>query len=87
MSKLLFLSSEELRQFYLNQGYFAIYDCTTEYGEVEIEHYSLMKSRETISRECVASQIISLNDDAVLTILDHFLKSGTVYIHPNHFTI
>lgn len=87
MSKLHFLSSEELRQFYLNQGYFAIYDCSTEYGDVEIEHYSLIKSRENISQECVASEIISLNDDDVLTILDRFLKTGTVNIYPNHFTI
>lgn len=87
MTTLVFNSAEELRNFYLQQGYFALYDCSTEYGDVEIEHYSLMKSGEHVSPDCEAHQIIHLNDEAVLIILERFLKTGTVRIHPNHFTI
>lgn len=87
MEKLNFSSAAALRQFYLEHGYFAIYDCTTEIGDLEITHYSLLKSGETISPECLATGIMNLEDDSVLNLLDRFLKTGTVRIHPSIFQI
>jgi hypothetical protein len=87
MERLQFNTGDELRNFYLTQGYFALYDCSTEYGELEIEHYSLLKSGEDVSDGCEAHHIINLQDKSVLVILERFLKTGSVRIHPNNFTI
>jgi hypothetical protein len=87
MYKLNFTTAHQLKNFYLEHGFFALYDCSTEFGEVEIEHYSLLKSGEPISEDCQASHIIHLEDDAVLNILNRFLKTGTIRIHPNIFTV
>ena len=87
MEKLKFTSAEQLRQFYFDHGYYAVYDCSTEYGEVEIDHYSLLKSGEPVSPDCHATSITDLKDDAALNILNRFLKTGTVRIHPNIFTV
>jgi hypothetical protein len=87
MENLVFKSADYLREFYFDQGFFALYDCSTEIGDVEIEHYSLLKSGQSISPDCVASSIIQLEDDLALDILERFLKTGRVRIHPNHFSI
>lgn len=87
MNKLHFTSAPKLRDFYLEHGFFALYDCSTEFGDVEIDHYSLLKSGEPVSTDCQATRITHLEDDAVLNILERFLKTGTVRIHPNNFTV
>jgi hypothetical protein len=87
MNKLHFPSAPKLRDFYLEHGFFALYDCSTEYGDVEIDHYSLLKSGEPVSEDCQATRITNLEDDVALNILDRFLKTGTVRIHPNNFTV
>jgi hypothetical protein len=87
MESLVFNSADHLREFYFDQGFFALYDCTTEIGDIEIEHYSLLKSGQSVSPDCVASSIIQLEDDLALNILERFLKTGQVRVHPNHFTI
>jgi|1048.fasta_scaffold74925_2 hypothetical protein len=87
MNKLHFTSATKLRDFYLEHGFFALYDCSTEIGDIEIEHYSLLKSGQSVSPDCMASSIIQLEDDLALNILERFLKTGRVLVHPNHFTI
>lgn len=87
MQKLNFKTANQLRDFYLEHGFFAIYDCTTEYGDVDIEHYSLLRSGEGFSPDCFAHNVIDLIEDKSLHILDLFLKTGTVKIHPNIFSI
>jgi hypothetical protein len=87
MNKLHFTSATKLRDFYLEHGFFALYDCSTEFGDVEIDHYSLLRSGESVSADCQATRISYLEDDAVLNILERFLKTGTVRIHPNNFTV
>jgi len=87
MEKLTFLSASQLRDFYLEQGFFALYDCSTEYGETPIEHYSLLRSGDGISPQCFAHDVVNLRDEAALLILERFLKTGTVKIHPSTFLI
>ncbi len=87
MQKLRFTSAQQLRQFYKDHGFFAIYDCSTEFGEVDIDHYSLLSGGDNIALGCEASKIISLDDEGSITILDRFLKTGSVKIHPNIFSI
>jgi hypothetical protein len=87
MQKLRFKSANQLLQFYKEHGYFAIYDCSTEYSDMEIDHYSLLAVGDPISLGCEANRIIPLEDESVLIILDRFLKTGTVKIHPNIFSV
>ncbi|MEK0414541.1 MAG: hypothetical protein RL070_2029 [Bacteroidota bacterium] len=87
MHKLKFTTAEHLRDFYLEQGFFALYDCSVEYGDVEIQHYSLLRSGEKISPDCLGQNIIDMLEEDVNIILEKFLKTGTVRIHPNNFYI
>ena len=87
MKKLTFKTAEQLRDFYLEQGYFAIYDCITEYGDIIIDHYSLLQSGEGVTPDCYANKIIDLLDERALDILERFLKCGNVKIHPSIFSI
>lgn len=87
MEKLSFKTPEELREFYLSQGFFAIYYCTSEAGEMEIEHFGLLKSGDTISNECFGSHILSLMDEHVLQILSKFLHTAQIVVHPRIFEI
>lgn len=87
MDKLHFPSALQLRDFYLEQGFFALYDCVVEHSDPPIEHYSLLRSGDGISPQCFAHEVINLCDEAALLILDRFLNCGTVKIHPNIFSI
>jgi hypothetical protein len=87
MNHLNFDSEEQLKQFYLQQGYFALHYCDTIPGEVEVDHYNLLKSGEQTALDCLSSNIISLNDEMALVIMRRFLHTGQVIIHPRHFTI
>jgi hypothetical protein len=87
MENLKFASEQDLKHFYLAQGYFAIHYCDTFPGETEIDHYNLLKSGELIAPDCLDSNIISLDDEMALLIIRRFLYTGQVIIHPRHFTI
>lgn len=87
MDKLNFSSALQLRDFYLEQGFFALYDCVIEESEPPIEHYSLLRSGDGISPQCFAHDVINLNSEVALVILEKFLKTGLVKIHPSAFLI
>lgn len=87
MTQLVFNTAEKLRAFYLEQGFFAIYDCSVESGEKEVHHYALLKPNEGISPGCHGLSILELNDDNALHIINEFLKTGNVQIHPKAFTL
>lgn len=88
MIKLEFKDGQELSSFLTSQGFFAIYYCTNESGQdLDVDHYGLLKDGEAPSEECPANLIFKLLEDHAILILEKYLKTGTVKIFPNIFTI
>ena len=88
MIPLEFKDGQELSMFLTSQGFFAIYYCTTESREdLEIDYYGLIKNGESPTEDCVNNMIFELSESEAVYILDRYLKTGTVKIYPNVFTI
>ena len=88
MIKLEFKDGQELSSFLTSHGFFAIYYCTNESGQdLEVDHYGLLKDGEASSEECLANLIFKLSEEQAIIILEKYLKTGSVKIFPNVFTI
>jgi hypothetical protein len=87
MENLKFSSPEELLGFYFSQGYFALHYCENESGEIDISHYVLLRSGEQIGPECLKGEIYDLNDPYTLELIQRFLQTGQVIIHPRKFKL
>lgn len=88
MTKLRFKDGQELSSFLTSHGFFAIYYCTNESGhDLDVDHYGLLKDGEAPSEECPANLIFKLSEEQAILILERYLKTGSVQIFPNIFTI
>jgi hypothetical protein len=88
MLKLKFKDGQELSSFLTSHGFFAIYYCTNESGQdLDVDHYGLLKDGEAPSEECPANLIFKLSEKQATLILERYLKTGSVQIFPNIFTI
>jgi hypothetical protein len=88
MIKLDFQDGQELSLFLTKHGFFAIYYCTNESGlDLDVDHYGLLKDGEAPSEECPSNLIFKLSEDRAILILEKYLKTGSVKIFPNIFTI
>jgi hypothetical protein len=88
MIKLDFQDGQELSLFLTKHGFFAIYYCTNESGlDLDVDHYGLLKDGEAPSEECPSNLIFKLSEDRAILILEKYLKTGSVKIFPNVFTI
>ena len=88
MIKLDFQDGQELSLFLTKHGFFAIYYCTNESGlDLDVDHYGLLKDGEAPSEECPSNLIFKLSKDRAILILEKYLKTGSVKIFPNIFTI
>ena len=88
MIKLDFQDGQELSLFLTKHGFFAIYYCTNESGlDLDVDHYGLLKDGEAPSEDCPSNLIFKLSEDRAILILEKYLKTGSVKIFPNVFTI
>lgn len=88
MLKLKFKDGQELSSFLTSHGFFAIYYCANESGhDLDVDHYGLLKDGEAPSEECPANLIFKLSEEQATLILEKYLKTGSVQIFPNIFTI
>lgn len=87
MAKLQFRSGQELSDFLIKNGFFAIYFCDTECSSFEIDIYGLLKDGATIPVDCTPDKLFHLNGEAAIQILERYLKVGNVRIFPTTFTI
>lgn len=88
MIKLEFKDGQELSSFLTSQGFFAIYYCTNESKEdADVDYYGLLKDGESPLEDCAENLIFKLDDENAIYILEKYLKTGIVKIHPHIFTI
>lgn len=87
METIKFETPKDLLQFYLDQGYFAMYYCANEASGLDISHFVLIRSGDRIGPECVNGEIYDLRDRYAFELVQHFLQTGQVVIHPHDFSI
>lgn len=88
--KSLFKSPQDLKNVLLSNGYielgFCMFESMVEGSVNEIEHYELLKPGQKIGNGCADLDRISLHSDAAREILELYINTDKVRIHPDIFS-